>query len=70
MQIGYTTVFFWEYFGPLVVYALFYFFPGVFYPTDKCVRGHLAMPAQSPFLPVYPRLNALVLPLNEGWRRA
>ncbi|CAL8462603.1 g2136 [Coccomyxa elongata] len=34
-QIGYSTVFFWEYFGPLVVYALFYFFPSVFYPTFK-----------------------------------
>mmetsp|Transcript_29455 Transcript_29455/g.83074 ORF Transcript_29455/g.83074 Transcript_29455/m.83074 type:complete len:307 (-) Transcript_29455:210-1130(-) len=31
-QIGYKTVFFWEYFGPLAVYPLFYFFPGVFYP--------------------------------------
>jgi very-long-chain enoyl-CoA reductase len=26
-QIGYSTVFFWEYFGPLVVYALLYFCP-------------------------------------------
>jgi len=34
-QIGYSTVFFWEYFGPLVVYALFYFFPSVFYPSFK-----------------------------------
>jgi len=29
-------VFFWEYFGPLVTYALFYFFPRVFYPGYKC----------------------------------
>jgi hypothetical protein len=36
-QIGYSTVFFWEYFGPLVTYALFYFFPRVFYPGYKCV---------------------------------
>ncbi|KAK9906396.1 hypothetical protein WJX75_001204 [Coccomyxa subellipsoidea] len=36
-QIGYSTVFFWEYFGPLVVYALFYFLPSVFYPTYKNV---------------------------------
>lgn len=35
-QIGYTTVFFWEYFGPLVTYAVFYFFPHVFYPSYKC----------------------------------
>lgn len=31
-QIGYSTVFFWEYFGPLVLYPLFYLFPSVFYP--------------------------------------
>ncbi|CAI5515925.1 unnamed protein product [Closterium sp. Naga37s-1] len=30
-QIGFKTVFFWEYFGPLVLYSLFYFFPQVFY---------------------------------------
>mmetsp|Transcript_3273 Transcript_3273/g.8093 ORF Transcript_3273/g.8093 Transcript_3273/m.8093 type:complete len:311 (-) Transcript_3273:895-1827(-) len=30
-QIGYSTVFFWEYFGPLVVYPLFFLFPSVFY---------------------------------------
>jgi very-long-chain enoyl-CoA reductase len=35
-QIGYTMVFFWEYFGPLVVYALFYFFPHICYPTYSC----------------------------------
>ena len=35
-QIGYSTVFFWEYFGPLVTYAVFYFFPHVFYPSYKC----------------------------------
>ena len=45
VQIGYTTVFFWEYFGPLVVYALFYFFPGVCYPTYKCVRDRSGMSA-------------------------
>ena len=37
-QIGYSTVFFWEYFGPLVTYAVFYFFPHVFYPGYKCAR--------------------------------
>jgi hypothetical protein len=31
VQIGYTTVFFWEYFGPLAVYALIYFFPQFVY---------------------------------------
>jgi len=35
LQIGYTTVFFWEYFGPMMVYALIYFFPKIVYPTYK-----------------------------------
>lgn len=30
-QIGYATVFFWEYFGPLAVYPLFYFLPEYIY---------------------------------------
>ncbi|PNH05191.1 Trans-2,3-enoyl-CoA reductase [Tetrabaena socialis] len=34
-QIGYSTVFFWEYFGPLVVYPLFFFFPQYLYPHIK-----------------------------------
>lgn len=34
-QIGYAMVFFWEYFGPMVVYPLFIFFPSVFYPSLK-----------------------------------
>ena len=32
-QIGYATVFFWEYFGPLVIYVLMYLFPGTIYPS-------------------------------------
>jgi len=32
-QIGYSTVFFFEYFGPMVIFPLFYFFPQVFYPS-------------------------------------
>lgn len=32
IQIGYSTVFFWEYFGPLAVYPLFYLLPQLFYP--------------------------------------
>lgn len=31
-QIGYATVFFWEYFGPLAIYPLFYLLPNLFYP--------------------------------------
>ncbi len=31
MQIGYSTVFFWEYFGPLAVYAFIYSFPQLVY---------------------------------------
>ena len=35
-QIGYATVFFWEYFGPLVIFPLLYLFPSIFYPwQDK-----------------------------------
>ena len=28
-------VFFWEYFGPLAVYPLFYYLPQIFYPGLK-----------------------------------
>lgn len=35
LQVGWTTVFFWEYFGPLAVYPLFYFLPGLLYPGIK-----------------------------------
>ena len=31
-QIGYATVFFWEYFGPLMIYAFIYSFPSLIYP--------------------------------------
>ena len=31
LQIAYAAVFFWEYFGPLAVYPLFYFLPQLFY---------------------------------------
>lgn len=37
VQIGYRTVFLWEYLGPLVVYALFYYFPNTFYFWYKYV---------------------------------
>lgn len=30
-QVGYQTVFFWEYFGPMVIYPLFFLFPQVLY---------------------------------------
>ena len=35
LQIAYRTVFFWEYFGPLAVYPLFYFLPQVFYSVPS-----------------------------------
>ncbi|KAG2447625.1 hypothetical protein HYH02_007543 [Chlamydomonas schloesseri] len=38
-QIGYSTVFFWEYFGPLVVYPLFFFLPQYLYPGTKLPAG-------------------------------
>jgi very-long-chain enoyl-CoA reductase len=31
-QIGYQTVFFWEYFGPMTIYPLFYLLPDLLYP--------------------------------------
>jgi hypothetical protein len=34
-QIDYSTVFFFEYFGPLVIYPLFFFLPQIFYPGQK-----------------------------------
>mmetsp|Transcript_2250 Transcript_2250/g.5965 ORF Transcript_2250/g.5965 Transcript_2250/m.5965 type:complete len:308 (-) Transcript_2250:690-1613(-) len=39
-QIGYATVFFWEYFGPMVVYPLFLLFPQIFYPWNKAPVQH------------------------------
>lgn len=36
-QIGYSTVFFFEYFGPMVLYPAFFFFPHVFYPWADSV---------------------------------
>ena len=35
LQVGYATVFFWEYFGPLVLYAAVYFLPRLAYPTYR-----------------------------------
>lgn len=32
LQIDYSTVFFFEYFGPMVIYPLFFFLPHIFYP--------------------------------------
>lgn len=31
VQVSYKAVFFWEYFGPLMVYPIFYFLPGVYW---------------------------------------
>lgn len=39
-QIGYATVFFWEYFGPLAVYPLFYLLPHIFYPGQTIPPRH------------------------------
>ncbi|WIA37350.1 hypothetical protein OEZ86_014279 [Tetradesmus obliquus] len=36
-QIDYSTVFCFEYFGPLVIYPLFFFLPQIFYPGQKAL---------------------------------
>eukprot|EP00884_Botryococcus_braunii_P018596 jgi/Botrbrau1/541/Bobra.0010s0016.1 len=36
-QVGYSTVFFWEYFGPIWAYAFFYFLPQFAYPWAKTI---------------------------------
>lgn len=36
-QIGYSTVFFFEYFGPMVIYPLFFLFPAVFYGKNVAI---------------------------------
>ena len=43
-QIGYSTVFFWEYFGPMVIYPLFFLYPLVFYgkTTDHALSQKVA----------------------------
>ena len=42
-QIGYQTVFFWEYLGPLVIYALVYLLPASFvYPASALVSPALS----------------------------
>ena len=35
-QVGWTTVFFWEYFGPLLTYSFIYFFPQYIYFGHRC----------------------------------
>ena len=51
-QIGYSTVFFWEYFGPLVAYALVYAFPSIVYPWAVKGKGWGAAPSIPPKHPV------------------
>lgn len=31
VQIGYSTVFFFEYLGPMLIYPMFFLFPQIFY---------------------------------------
>jgi len=38
-QVGYVTVFFWEYFGPMVVYPLVYYLPKLLYPESMLQNG-------------------------------
>ncbi len=39
MQVGYAMVYFWEYFGALVVYAFMYYGRSIFYPSFRCAHG-------------------------------
>ena len=43
-QIGYSTVFFFEYLGPMLIYPLYYYFPQFFYPASLAPRGAGAFP--------------------------
>ena len=40
-QIGYATVFFWEYFGPLALYAAVYFLPQLAHPHIRYLMASL-----------------------------
>lgn len=35
LQVGYSKVFFWEYFGPMLLYAAVYFWPHLAYPNIR-----------------------------------
>jgi hypothetical protein len=39
VQIGYSTVFFFEYLGPMLIYPLFFLFPSVFYGKYVLAAG-------------------------------
>jgi hypothetical protein len=39
VQIGYSTVFFFEYLGPMLIYPLFFLFPSVFYGKYVSATG-------------------------------
>ncbi|CAG0919686.1 unnamed protein product [Notodromas monacha] len=45
-QVGYRTVFIAEYFGPLVVYLLFYARPGLVYDAELCAKHPMSLAAQ------------------------
>jgi very-long-chain enoyl-CoA reductase len=52
-QIGYSTVFFFEYLGPMLIYPLFYFFPHVFYSASlmPATGGRFSKGGYAPFPP-------------------
>ena len=53
-QVAYATVFFWEYFGPMVVYPLFYFFRSVIYGQGEFETESIQVLAMIAwYVPVY-----------------
>jgi very-long-chain enoyl-CoA reductase len=40
LQVGWRTVFFVEYGGPIVIHALFYLFPQIFYSRPLAPKGY------------------------------
>ena len=58
LQVGWTTVFFWEYFGPLLTYSFIYFFPQFVYFGYRCANLHQVSSGHVDQQYVPPRMKA------------